>query len=231
VLLAAGDRDSTRLAEVIAITCKAPSDLDRAAMSADLMEVFGQFGSQSMDQFDVGGALTSVTRIIHEYKLVMPSRLSMLIKALIVLEGTGKILSPKFNLAGLLQPYRNQFVLHQFSPQVLLRKAKRLHRDLELLIETVPRGVNTLMEQLQNGLLSIRHLHPSLESAVNRLVYGLLVSVLMASSALLWSHDVPPTIHGLSVFGFLGYLLSGFLGAQLIWTIHRLEVSRRRKKP
>jgi ubiquinone biosynthesis protein len=230
VLLAAADRDSTRLAEVIAITCKAPPDLDIGNLSSDLMEVFGQYGAQSMDQFDVGGALTAVTRIIHEYKLVMPSRLSMLIKCLIVLEGTGKVLSPKFNLAGLLEPYRAQFVLNQFSPKVLLRKAKRLHRDLELLIETVPRGVNTLMEQLQSGLLSIRHLHPSLESAVNRLVYGLVISVLMASSALLWSHDVPPTIHGLSVFGFLGYLVSGVLGAQLIWQIHRLEVSRKRKK-
>jgi ubiquinone biosynthesis protein len=43
-LLAAGDRDTVRLAEVIAITCKATSDLDRGSLSADLMEVFGQFG-------------------------------------------------------------------------------------------------------------------------------------------------------------------------------------------
>jgi ubiquinone biosynthesis protein len=230
LLLAAADRDSVRLAEVITAVCKGPSNLDRAALSSDLMEVFGQYGSQNMDQFDVGGALTAVTRIVHEYNLVMPSRLSMLIKCLVVLEGTGKCLSPAFNLAGLLEPYRTQFVLHQFSPQVLLRKAKRLHRDMEMLIETVPRGLSNLMEQLQGGKLSVRHLHPSLESAVNRLVYGLCISVLLASSALLWSHDVPPTIHGLSVFGFLGYLLAGFLGAQLIWTIHRLEVSRKRKK-
>jgi ubiquinone biosynthesis protein len=230
LLLAAADRDAPRLAEIIAVTCKAPADLDRANLSSDLLEVFGQFGTQSMDQFDVGGALTSVTRIIHEYKLVMPSRLSMLIKCLIVLEGTGKSLSPKFNLAGLLEPYRNQFVLHQFSPQVLFRKAKRLHRDLEMLIETVPRGVNTVMEQLQAGKFSVRHIHPFLESAVNRLVYGLIVSVLLASSALLWSHDVPPTIHGLSVFGFLGYLLAIFLGARLIWSLHRMEVSRKKKK-
>ena len=230
LLLAAADRDSVRLAEVIAVTCHAPSDLDRGNLSSDLMEVLGQFGTQSMDQFDVSGALTSVTRIIHEYKLVMPSRLSMLIKCLIVLEGTGKSLSPKFNLAELLEPYRHQFALHQFSPQVLFRKAKRLHRDMEMLIETVPRGLSNLMDQLQGGKLSVRHLHPFLESAVNRLVYGLLISVLLASSALLWSHDVPPTIHGLSVFGFLGYMLASFLGAQLIWTLHRMEVSRKRKK-
>jgi ubiquinone biosynthesis protein len=230
VLLAAADRDSARLAEVIAITCKAPSDLDRGSLSSDLLEVFGQYGSQTMDQFDVGGALTAVTRIIHEYKLVMPSRLSMLIKCLIVLEGTGKVLNPHFNLAGLLEPYKTQFALHQFSPQVLLRKAKRLHRDLEMLIETVPRGLNNLLSQLQGGKLAVRHLHPSLESAVNRLVYGLMISVLLASSALLWSHDVPPTIHGLSVFGFLGYLLAGFLGAQLIWTLHRLEAARKKKR-
>jgi ubiquinone biosynthesis protein len=230
LLLAAADRDSVRLAEVIAITCKAPANLDRGALSGDLLEVFGQYASQSMEKFDVGGALTAVTRLIHEYKLVMPSRLSMLIKCLVVLEGTGKCLNPRFNLAELLEPYRHQFVLNQFSPKVLLRKAKRLHRDLELLLETVPRGLNNIMEQLQSGSFSVQHLHPSLESAVNRLVYGLCISVLLASSALLWSHDVPPTIHGISVFGLAGYLIAGFLGAHLLWTIHRLEVSRRKKR-
>jgi ubiquinone biosynthesis protein len=230
ILLAAGDRDTVRLAELIAVLCKAGPNLDRSELSADLMEVFGQYASQSMQQFDVSGALTAVTRIIHEYNLVMPSRLSMLIKCLVVLEGTSKLLSPKFNLAELLEPYRSQFVLHQFSPEVLLRKAKRLHRDFEMLIETVPRGVNNLLDQLQRGMFSVQHLHPSLESAVNRLVYGLCVSVLMAASALMWSHEVPPTIKGISVLGAAGYLVAAFLGAQLIWHIHRLEVRRKKKK-
>jgi len=72
ILLAAADRDAPRLAEVIAVITKAPPNLDRGGLSADLMEVFAQYGTQAVDRFDIGGALSSVTRIMHEYNLFMP---------------------------------------------------------------------------------------------------------------------------------------------------------------
>src|SRR3984957_12828013 len=131
LLMAAGDRDAPRLAEIIARTCKAPADLDRGGLSADLMELISQYGLESVAQIDISGALTSVTRLIHEYKLVMPSRLSMLIKCLILLDGTGKALSAKFNLAELLAPYRAKYVRQQLNPATWLRKAKRIKRDWE----------------------------------------------------------------------------------------------------
>jgi ubiquinone biosynthesis protein len=218
-LLAAADRDSQRLAEVIALVCKAPGTLDRAALSADLMEVFGQYGTQAVDQFDIGGALTAVTRIMHEYNLLMPSRLSMLIKCLIILEGTAKELNASFNLAELLEPYRRQFVLQQLSPERWLKKAKRLRRDWELLAESIPRGFNNLLDQLQSGHFSVRVKHPPLEKSVNRMVYGLCTSALLLASALLWVHEVPPKIHGISILGAAGYLVAAAMTTRLLWVI------------
>jgi ubiquinone biosynthesis protein len=226
ILLAAADRDAPRLAELIAAVCKAPANLDRAGLSADLMEVFSQYGSQAVDQLEVGGALTAVTRIMHEYNLFMPSRLSMLIKCLIILEGTGRGLNAGFNLGELLAPFRREFVLQQFSPEAWLRKAKRIRRDWESLAESIPRDVNTLLEQLQTGHFAVRIKHPPLETSVNRLVNGLCISALLIASALLWVHGVPPTIHGISVFGAAGYLVAAFLAARVLWLIRVAEWHR-----
>jgi ubiquinone biosynthesis protein len=219
ILLAAADRDAQRLAEVIALVCKAPPSLDRTGLSGDLMEVFSQYGAQAVDQFDVGGALTAVTRIIHEYNLLMPSRLSMLIKCLIILEGTAKGLNATFNLAELLEPFRRQFVLQQLSPETWLRKAKRVRRDWESLAESIPRGFNTLLDQLQSGHFSVRVKHPPLETSVNRMVYSLCTSALLLASALLWVHGVPPTIRGVSILGAAGYLVAAGLAARVLWVI------------
>jgi ubiquinone biosynthesis protein len=219
ILLAAADGDAARLADVIAGITKAPADLDRAGLSADLMEVFAQYGSQAVGRFDVGGALTAVVRIMHEYNLVMPSRLSMLIKCLIILEGTGKGLNANFNLAELLEPYRRQFVLEQFSPEVWLRKAKRMRRDWLVLAESIPRQFHSLLEQLQSGHFAVRVRQPPLEASVNRLVYGLCTSALLLASAMLWVHKVPPTVHGTSVLGAAGYLIAAFLATRVLWLI------------
>jgi ubiquinone biosynthesis protein len=219
ILLAAADGDAPRLADVIATITKAPSGLDRAGLSADLMEVFAQYGAQAVGRFDVGGALTAVVRIMHEYNLVMPSRLSMLIKCLIILEGTGKGLNANFNLAELLEPYRREFVLQQFSPETLLRKAKGMRRDWLLLAESIPRQFHTLLGQLQSGNFAVRVKRSPLEEPVNRLVYGLCTSALLLASAMLWVHRVPPTIHGTSVLGAVGYLVAAFLAMRVLWVI------------
>jgi ubiquinone biosynthesis protein len=230
VLLAAADRDAPRLADLIARICKAPADLDRGGLSADLMELFGQYGMESVDSIDISGALTAVTRLIHEYKLIMPSRLSMLIKCLILLEGTGKSLSADFNLADLLEPYRREYVARQFSPKTLLRKANRIRRDWEGLAESIPRDLTHLLDQLHRGKFSVHLDHGPMESVVNRMVAGLITSALLIASAMLWTRGVPPTIHGVSVLGILGYLTAIFLGLRLFWLIHREDTSRRHDK-
>jgi ubiquinone biosynthesis protein len=219
VLLAAADGDAPRLADVIASITKAPAELDRTALSADLMEVFAQYGTQAVGKFDVGGALTAVVRIMHEYNLVMPSRLSMLIKCLIILEGTGKGLNANFNLAELLEPYRREFVLQQFSPEALFRKAKRMRRDWLLVAESLPRQFHSLLQQLQSGHFAVRVKQPAMEKSVNRLVYGLCTSALLLASAMLWVHRVPPTIHGTSILGAAGYLVAAFLATRVLWLI------------
>jgi ubiquinone biosynthesis protein len=223
ILLAAADHDASRLAEIIADICKAPPNLDRGGLSADLTEVIGQYGAQAVGQFDLGGALLAVSRLIHECNLIMPSRLSMLIRCLVVLEGTARTLDARFSLVELLEPFQRQFVLQQYSPEKWLRKLKRLRREWDLLAESAPRGLNNLLEQLQSGDFAVRIKHPPLETSVNRLVYGLCTSALLLASALLWIHEVPPAIHGISILGSAGYLVAAYLATRVLWSIRRSE--------
>jgi len=122
-------------------------------------------------------------------------------------------------LAELLAPFQRQFVLQQLSPETWLRKAKRLRRDWETLAQAIPRGVNNLLEQLQAGNFAVRVKHPPLERSVNRLVYGLCTSAFLLTSALLWVHEIPPTIHGISILGAAGYLVAVFLAIRVLWLI------------
>jgi ubiquinone biosynthesis protein len=221
MLLAASDQDAEGLTDVVSEMCKAPPDLDRAAFGADLEEVLADSGMQSVDQFDIGGTLTALTRLMHEYNVFMPSRLSMLIKCLIVLEGTARGLNADFSLAQLLEPYRRQFVVEQLSPARWMRKANRRRHDWERLLETIPRSVTGLLKQSRTGSLPVRIHHPPLEIALNRLVSGLCTSGLLLASAMLWAQQVPPRIRGVSVVGVSGFLIAAFQAMRLVWLIRR----------
>jgi len=147
----------------------------------------------------------------------LPSRLSMLLKCLIVLEGTAKKLNATFNLAEFIAPYQRQFIMQQLSPERWMRKAKRWRRDWEMLAETVPRGLSNLLEQLQTGHFSIRIRKSPLQSPLNRLVSALCVSALLIASAMLLSYQVRPTLAGVSIVGAAGYLLAILMTICILW--------------
>lgn len=226
IMLAAVDRDVPRLVEIVADICSAPADLDRGKLCADIEDAFDQYGTQAVSRFDVGGAFRTLIHVLHEYNLVLPSRLSMLIKCLILLEGTAQGLDATFNLAELLEPYRRQFMLQQLSPDTWLRKAKHLHRDWASLAQSLPRGFANLLEQLQGGNLAVRIRQPPLETSINRLVHALCASALLLASAMLWIHEIPPTIHGVSILGAAGYLVAALIAGRVLWLTRRSDRCR-----
>ena len=228
ILLAAGDKDAERLTDAVMRVCGSPRDLDRAALSADLSEFFGEFGTQDVGKFNVSGALTAITEILHEHKLVLPGKLSMLIKCLMLLEGTGRLLSPTFSLAELLAPWRRKLMLRRLSPEARLKSMRRLYADWERTAEALPKFTTNMMERLEKGKFVFKLEHRHLKSAANRLVTGLFVSSLLLSSTLLMTNSVRPSLfHRLSIIGLLGYSAAMAFGLRIIWINRDGRVSDR----
>jgi ubiquinone biosynthesis protein len=225
MLMAAGDRDADRLTDAVTRVCGLPGDLDRAALSADLTELFEDFGTQSVGELNISGALIRVTEILHAHKLILPGRLSMLIKCLILLEGTGRLLSPTFSLAEVLAPWRMKFLLRRFSPEAQLKNARQVFSDWQRMAESAPKILSTMLDRLEAGKFAFRHEHRHLKTVMNRLVTGILVSALLIASSVLLARNVPPTLRGLSVPGALGYAGSLIFGLRMIW-ISREKRSR-----
>lgn len=69
-----------------------------------------------IDQFDLSGALNEMIAIIRQHRILLPSRVSLLIKMLVMFEGTSQQLSPDFNIVELLEPYRVEAVRSRLSP-------------------------------------------------------------------------------------------------------------------
>ncbi len=217
MLMAAGDRDAERLTDAVTRVCGVPGGLDRAALSADLTELFEDFGTQSVGELNVSGALVRVTEILHAHKLILPGRLSMLIKCLILLEGTGRLLSPAFSLAEVLAPWRTKFLLRRFSPEAQLKNARQVFSDWQRMAETIPKVLSNVLDRLEAGKFALRHEHRHVKSSLNRLVTGLLVSALLVASSILLARNVRPTFRGLSIPGAAGYLASLAFGLRMIW--------------
>ena len=217
ILLAAADRDAQRLTDAVTRVCGTPRDLDRAALSLELTELFEEYGTQAVGQLNISGALMKVTSILHEHELFLPGKLSMLIKCLILLEGTGRLLSPAFNLAELLQPWHKTILWRRFSPKAQLKHFRRIYGEWDRMLESVPKVATDIVDRLEKGNFAVRLEHRHLKSAANRLVAGLFVSSLLLASSILIARNVPPLAWGLSIFGVLGYVAAVIFGFHILW--------------
>jgi ubiquinone biosynthesis protein len=241
MLLAVASQDAEHLTGIITRVGAVPQGLDRSALSVDVADLISHYAGQPMAGFDLSGALNEMTEMIRRYRITLPARIAMLVKVLVGLEGTARLLSPQFSLLELMRPYRKKMVLKRLSPRRRIRKMRRLYAQLEQLIQALPRGVIDIIEQVQSGKFDVHLDHRGLEPSVNRLVLGMLASAMFLGSALLVSRDVPPliadfpftgwipAIRGVSVPGLLGIGLSLALGLRLWRAINKSGRLDRRK--
>ena len=221
ILMGVMDRDAERVADAIVELGELPADFDRALLRVDITEFVEEFGTQSIDQFDLAGALDGVTSIVRRHHISLPSRVTLLIKMLVMLEGTAQQLSPDFSIGELLQPYKTEAIKRRLSPQRMLRKLQSAHRDWHRLIESFPGDAADIMNRIRRGSFNVNLEHQRLDSIANRLVLGVLSAALFVGSASLWSSEVQPTFRGVSIPGAAGCLAAVYLGFVLVRAIRR----------
>jgi ubiquinone biosynthesis protein len=219
ILMAIIARDGNQLTAIITRVGSIPPALDRAGLSDDVSDFLLYYGSRPLDQFDLGGALTEMTEIIRRYHILLPTGIALLLKVLVMLEGTSRLLNPQFNLIELMRPYQQKLMWRRLAPDRHLKKLWRLYQEWESLGAVLPQGLRDVLQQVQGGKFNIHLEHKGLEPSVNRLVFGMLTSALFLGSAWLWASGQQPLINGVSVIGVVGVGISVVLGVRLLWAI------------
>ncbi len=221
MLLAAVDEDSDRLANIVVRLGQVPQDLDRTLLNSDISDFVMDYRSQTLSEFDLSGALNAIISIVRRHNIVLPARIALLLKVLVMLEGTAQQLSPDFSLAELMEPYREEAIRRRLSPIRLFRRLQTTYRDWNHLAEVLPVDLADILSRLKSGRFDIHLDHRRLDSTVNRLVMGIVSAALFVGSATLWSAKVPPVLWDYSLPGAFGCGVAVMLGLRLLYAIRR----------
>ncbi len=230
LLLAISKQDGPLLTSIITQLGTPPYDLDLSQLERDIAEFVSFYGSQAVSQMNLGQALNEMIEIVRRYEISLQPQVAMVIKTLVMLDGTGRSLAPSFSLLEALEPLHVDILLRRLSPARKIKKWQSLYRNLDRIVELLPRRVLELLDQTKAGKLDIHLEHRGLEPSVNRLVLGLLTSALFLGSSLMMSSNVPPLLfpeqpfmgmHRLSLFGFIGTVVSFLLGIRILRAISK----------
>ena len=228
MLWAITTQDPQQLTSIVMRVGMVPAGLDETTLHLDLADFVAHYTSQPLDAFDLGGALTEIIEITRRYQIILPAGMAMLLKVLIMLEGTAQLLSPNFSLMEVFLPHQKRLQMRRLSPFRRAKKIRRIYGELEHLAEVLPRRLRDILLQVERGSFDVHLDHRGLEPSVNRLVLGMLASALFLGSSLLLSQGVW-VFHGISIPGALGCGVAVALGLRLLRAIRKSgHLDRRR---
>jgi len=221
MLLSAVDNDPDRLSDHVLRIASVPQSVDRKALRRDIDDFLSEYVNVSIDDLDLSAALETFTGILRTHHILLPAGISLLIRVLVMLEGTSRLLDRNFSLADLIQPYAVRSVRRRYSPQNLLKQTKKTYRDWDRVLKILPRELFDILTRMQEGRFDVSIEHRRLEKVVKWLVHGILSAALFMGGSMILSQGIPPKIGGISIIGAVTSFLGLLLGYRLVRAMHK----------
>lgn len=223
LFVAIARQDADAAVDVVLILGHPYREVDRPLLMIDMRDFVANYYGIELERLNVGNMLGDFVTILTQHGIRCPGSLTLLIRALVTLEGIGRRLDPEFNLAGHLQPYVEKLVKDRYQPgrmaDRLLDRTKRVWHAMEEMPGHVSRTLEKLSKdelRVQLELRGLDHFTLEIERSSNRLAVGLVMSSLIVASALLMRQGSQSLWLTLPLF-----LISSLLGIWLIYGIFR----------
>jgi ubiquinone biosynthesis protein len=221
MLLAAVDNDPDRLTDHVYRIATVPQSSTRNALRRDIDEFLSEYVNVSIEDLDLSAMLDTFTGILRRHHIMLPSGISLLIRVLVMLEGTSRLLDRNFSLAELIQPYAVKSVQRRYAPEKLLQQAKNTYRDWDRVLKILPREIFEMLNRIHEGRFDVSIEHRRIEKVVKWMVHGMLSAALFMGGSMILSSEIPPTVGGISVIGTSAALLGLLLGYRLVRAMHK----------
>ena len=207
---------------------------DEEGLVMDLQAFVDTYHGLTLKQINLAAMLGEVTTLLRQHHLALPADLALLFKSFITLEGMGRALDGDFNMAEEALPLLRASVRARYRPKALAQRGWRVLDETLSLIGGLPQDLSRLLRAARRGRLEVHidianlnRVGNQVESALNRVVVGLVVAALIVGSSIVMTVPGGPTLLGLPFFGLLG-----FVGATVgsLWLISSISRSAKAKR-
>lgn len=217
-------KDVKRLIRVIKKVAVKYSIKNEAQLERDLYELLYIMGNVSIKELNLAELAKTVSKLLNENQTILPEYIYLLVRGIILLEGIGRELGIETNIIENVKPYGIKLMKQRLTPKHLTNKVLDKLYDMGDRLEELPEDIHTLVQKVNNNELEITHKLRGLNdirNTISHLVVAMIISASTIGSAILVLADMPPTAWGVSILGFLGFVVSGIMGVVVVLSILR----------
>lgn len=227
-LLSVSTRDPDRILSLLLYSGDITDSLDSRALKRDLADFIEGFYEVPLTETSVGKILTELIEVIAAHRIHFRPDFMMLAKALITVEGMGRMLDPEFDMLERMRPFVERAASEKYSPGRVAREVGTRLGSFVNLVKNLPDDMKELLNRLNRNKFKIDlehrgldHFIRELDKSSNRLSASLIIAALIVGSSLIMQTGKGPHLFGFPAFAFIGYTFAGLMGFWLVIAIFR----------
>lgn len=197
-------------------------------LSSEIDAFVDQYKGLPLKRLDLGAMLSDLVAILRENQLVLPTDLSLMIKAFITLEGMGRQLDPDFDIATEAAPMLQRVLLSHQSPAALARRGWRAVSSTVDMLAGLPQDASQLLRAARRGKLRVevdvvplKHFGDRIDRAASRLTIGIVTAALIIGSSIVMNVASESVVAGLPTWALIGFIGAVLGGVWLLISIRR----------
>ncbi len=195
---------------------------DARIFENDVNEIIEDFASLDVSEGSMADLIPRLQKLVYDYKMQLPGSIFLILRALAILEGIGKQVSPGMNIYDHLKPYGVSILKEQYSVENITDEIFHRMTQMNSFIRSFPFEINEIMKNVREGKLKIevedwetKKLTKKIDLAANRLVLAFLISSLLIGSAIIMNANLG-TDEEVPVLSIAGFVIALILCIPLI---------------
>ena len=221
MLLAVLRKDTERVVDILEEEFLLSPVKSPLALRVDLHEILERYVTANLKEMNISSLINDFFYLLRKHDLRFPPHLSSLMRALMVVEGTGMMLDPHFTVVPYLEKSLERAFAQRFQWERLSGKFSGYLSDWQKLLVDFPDKTQELLEQASKGRIrfqmeseDLRSLNRRLDRVSNRLSLSVILGSLLIGSSLIYISS--PRTGAMGILGILGFGIAALLGIFLV---------------
>lgn len=232
VFVAMAQGDSKKMALNLRKLCISHDIENVRMLEYDLQEIIEEYTTLDVAESKIEDLILSLQGVMRDYNMRVPGSVTLIFRALGLLEGIGKQIHPEFNINQFVQPYGFKLLKEEYSMTNLAKEGLTRFDEISALLNSIPVEVRSILKKTRQGKLNVQIEHKGydpllrkMDRVVNRFILTFIIFTLVLSSSILatipMSENYMAGVIGLPIISVIGYAFSIFLGTILLFAVLR----------
>ena len=159
VFVAMAQGDSKKMALNLRKLCISHDIENVRMLEYDLQEIIEEYTTLDVAESKIEDLILSLQGVMRDYNMRVPGSVTLIFRALGLLEGIGKQIHPEFNINQFVQPYGFKLLKEEYSMTNLAKEGLTRFDEISALLNSIPVEVRSILKKTRQGKLNVQIEH------------------------------------------------------------------------